>query len=812
MGRRCVVLCALLCPWVALGAAPSVPPASALSRVVEIKPSDKPMAMPAVRALLADVAADRRTCGLPPGMSEIDYLKTVLEGKMERLKGYWPFRPPSGDPATFGKAQYLEAIKSVPAVLPYYEQRYGKGTDPIKADANAWEMVPVYTAFWKATHEQKYLDMVVRGVKAVCLATDEELAANPTKPVSYNRYWKDSNAYIYLSLLELTDTPEFPRLTAMLGKSLANLANAWPVAPFDGAFNMSFMSAFWYDLALKYHPNLSRAKELRAYAERIWRLWWDVKDINEECGHYTMLDLLLLDAWCRLRGVGWWTDPERMPLFRQYAEQVSNDGTWPAYGDGGAPGDYFQPIWLCERMATLTRDGRYKWFAHRALWNGRDRLFRLCAGSGYLNQSLLGLAYCMADDTVKEVPPSAGVLLTQRHWMDITPVETRLRGGNWFDVQPKLAPRKLVFRAGPRETDAFMLVEAGQLGGHGHTDSGAIHFWGSDHAYYFDYATLRLDNYMEAHNSFALRDPKLDKPWPGRPDGLYTTEDVSVPAMGRTSVASYARVHVQEHPGARVTEESWNTVQNWRKTWTLEKAIGYRNWPMRLDRSFLFVNNTFTVVRDVADFQLPAAAQMGPNWTFGELGSAGTNWVNVWVPKVLFAYGTRLRPVETAPRDLLIWSAPKPDGTLVIEKLLRERTGIDCYTPANSLMNLPMRAWYTRTRTWQPGKPQAFTTVLMPHKPTVDAAALAATISIVKDTADSTALKVADGDTVTLIVLAAPGKTVTVDRLALEAEAVMLITVKGEPRHLSAWQARRVTLDGKVLFQSNTPAVADKRL
>lgn len=802
-----VVLCGTV-----VGAAQK--PAGPFSTVVEIGPTDKPMQMAALEALLATDARDRLTCGRPATMSEKDYLAALVGGKRDRLKGFWPFEPPRGRPANFTKADYLKAIREFRVdLMAYYEQRYGKGDQALKADANAWEAVPVCVALYKGTGQGKYIAMAERAMKVMCLATDAERAKHPTQPPLYNRYWRWPLAYLYLALDALGDDPAADRMRAVLGKSSGDLANAWPVAKFNGAYNMAFMAAFWYDLSLKYHPGLSRRAELKAYADHIWQLWWDAKDCDEEDPHYTAGDLILLHAWCRLRGRVWWTDPERSLLFRQYIEQVSNDGTWPAYGDGGAPGYYLHGVWLGELMAGLVRDGRYKWLAHRAFWNARHRLWKLCANSGYMPIVWLSLGYCFADDGVREVAPQAGVMLTRRHWVDLTPPKTRLSGGPWFHVRKKLAPRKLVFRSGPKETDHCMLVQAGQLGGHGHMDSGAVQFYGGDHAYFFDYPTLRLDQAMESHNSFALQNPDKPGSWPGRYGGLYTTEDCRVPVMGTATDASYARVHIREYPGTTTAEQSWKTVRQWKKTWTLERAIGYRNWPMRLDRSILFVHNRFTVVRDVARFVVAARARMGSNWTFGQLGSAGTHWVNVWMPKVLYAYGTVIRPIQTAPRDLLIWSAPRAHATLQVEKLHRPRKEIaPYYVPGNSLMNLPMRAWYTRTGNWQPGQAQASTTVLLPHAPSVDAATLADTICVVRDTPEATVLRMTDGDTTRVVVLGCSGKPVTVGALVTDAEAALVTYVKGKPSHVSAWHATRLVLDGKVLLDAAEPTTVDRAL
>ena len=65
-----------------------------------------------------------------------------------------------------------------------------------------------------------------------------------------------------------------------------------------------------------------------------------------------------------------------------------------------------------------------------------------------------------------------------------------------------------------------------------------------------------------------------------------------------------------------------------------EQAVGYRigGW---LDRSVVFANHRFTVVRDRIVLTAQADAQLGQNWTSGQMGLPGTHWVNVWTPQEL---------------------------------------------------------------------------------------------------------------------------------------------------------------------------------
>ncbi len=737
-------------------------------------------------------------------------------------------RRPEGNPSQITKDEYIQLAETFPG-MSYYLDTYTK--DPDKPNGNGYEAVPIFIAKYKQTGDHKWLEYAVTCVKKYCLATDEEvknLKAAPGADGNLSSYWRYDLAYVMIPLLEVQGTPEFDEMTQALGKSFGERANVWPLAPFRGAYNMAIDAAFWYDLAVKYNPDIPRAKELKAYADDIWAFWDEMWDSEEDDPNYTTGNMIVLHAWALLRGEKWWEDPKRATMWRDYAEQVGNDGSWPAYGDGGNIGRYFIAQMISEMSAKYLQDGRYKWLAHRAFWNGKERIKPVCIGMGYAPVMYSALAYLFADDTIKEVPPSAGVVETTRHWHDLTPSTVRSGGGSWFVQKDQVIPSKLMFRGGSGSLDSYLLVQANQQSGHGHTDSSAILGYGGDLAYYLNYATLRLDNYMEAHNLMALRNPATpESPWPSSgPGGLYCTEEVTVPVKGTTSDASYARVHVQEYPGQPATPELWKTVQEWKGNWNLEKAIGYKNWPVREDRSVVFLHDKpglrqFTVVRDVITPTIEVPAMLGPNWTFGELGQAGTNWVNVWMPKVLNGwFGSlqkmpdgslyKLAPITTAARDLLIWFVPQGEATLQIEKLHQDRSGYDCYVPLNSDINLRLRAWYWRTGTWSAGQPQAFTTVLMPHAPIADAGPLAESITVLSDKPETTALRVKEGDTERLVILNSGGKRANVGSIVFEGEAAVVTYLKGRRTHFSAWKTKFISLDNTPFFRSEKPARVDE--
>ncbi len=749
--------------------------------------------------------------GAAPG--SITGLAALLTSNADRLAGPGPWTLPAGDPSKITKADYLETLKPDLAAM---ENVYGK--EPAEPKGYAYEAIPVFAAFYQATKDPKYLKLMVNSYKEYCAFVEEEIKEGEAEMAKaadgrpgIGRYWPHIYVYLTIPLESIKGTPECDQIKAMVGRALYARAEAWPIYWEAGPQNRAMDSAFWYDIALKYNPDPPTPKvaELKAYADGIWNDWWTYRDVEEDCPSYTSIDVSVADQWAIVRGVKPWEDQDARNLWTFYPRLMANDGNYPAYGDAGMIGNYFMGLFVAEFAVARCKDGQAQWFAHRAFFNGRDRIQQMCAGIGSMNYVYLALSYLLADDSVKEIPPQAGLTVSQRRYHLMNDFNNLGPRPVFFKLENRAAPSKLIFRSGPKETDQYMLVQASGMSGHGHPDSGAILQYSGDYAFYQVFGVTRLDDDMEQQNGFCLRDPVTDRPW----KATRTGEDYSVPVSGSSSDSAYGRIHLQEYPGVNV-EEAWTKAQNWQARgggWAPNRSCGYRNWPVRLDRSILFVNNQFSVVRDVMTPTLAVKAQIGQNWVVGNFGpTIGPNWVNVWTRNPLSGYyyfppesKSFLAPIHTAQRDLLIWFAPRGDGMMQ----LVEGAGYSWY--GSYFQNLPNRVWYPRTGDWAAGEPQAFTTVLLPHMPVADPAKLAERIRLVKDTPEATIVQVQDGDTTRTCVLSSGGRTVAVGNWRLEAEAALLTAVRGKSTHVSAWHATRVMLRGKSLLRTEEPQDLD---
>lgn len=786
---------------------------------VTIRSGDRPMEMPAVRDLLNDNA--------------------------DRLDGKGGWRPPKGlDPAGISKADYLEALRPHLAIC---ERDYGK--DPATPKQYAYEGIPTFVAFYLGTKDARYAELALRAYREYCAYVEEELKSTAGEiakdPAAWQKDWKNSARYwvyqyvnLFVPMLALEGAPQFQEIADTLGDALARRANAWPIYWERGASQRPIDVAYWYEFALKYGKPGPRAAELRAYADMIWNDWWPHRDVDEDCSGYTSADLAILPVWARLRGVDLrgdagglnpWTrvlrlwnrmrgakggdSAETLNLWSHYAEQMGNDGTWTWYGDGGAPGGYILGLCNAELAATLTREGRYKWLAHRAFWNGRDRIPDLCAGIGYKPYTDLAMAYLYADDTIREVPPRAGLTITRRRFRERTDWRDRGPDSLLFNLHERWAPSKVIFRSGGAETDPYMVLQAASQGGHGHPDSGSVILYGGDLGYYLFNGVTRLDHDQEHHNLLVLRDPERSEPWRAH---AFACEGHEVPFSGETSEASYARLRIEEFPGNTPDEQAWQSVRAWKSGgYPPPKAIGYKNWPVRLDRATLFINNRFAVVRDVIHPILPFRAEVGANWRFTKMGPvAGENWVNVWTPE-LYGYYHSLppkQPVKVARRDLLIWFVTHPEGVMQIEAGPETSQAY-----GNYFIQQPRRVWYPRTGDWRPGDPQAFTTVLLPHAPVADPERLAAGIERVTDEPGLTVISVKDAafdrDATAdqtppvdrIVLFNSSGGEATYGALVTDAEAALLTMENGRTVRISAWGAKVLRLEGKIRHESDAP-------
>jgi len=471
-----------------------------------------------------------------------------------------------------------------------------------------------------------------------------------------------------------------------------------------GAMNRPIAMATAAQIALKMVPDLPDRRAWQTYMHAIWNEWWPRRDFNEATGNYNALAFRYLVDWIDALGQAEkvYGDQGFQKLMERFMRQVFPVGTLPHYGDtNGWNVEWGHWIMLCEIAARYTKDGRYKWAAHRLYEYATTRIEKLTSWAytgQHCGESLM-IAYLMADDTIQEVAPTDRLRALVRVKLAVNPLDVRRKTRRSFRMVDGTMPDKLVMVAGPERQATSLMVDACPLAGHNPGTPTAL-------VSLVDRGSVLLvdsgynDRQRTDHNMLCIEDydgiPLLNdgKHAPGiswLP--LYGSEKIRYERLAEMTHGSYARVSV----------------------------TGFQNYPCRAEREVLLVNGLGAMVRDTVRFDQAVRVRMGPVYNVRQLGPAtGDTWFNStmgeWVP-VRGIYVNQ--PIYTRwanpPRDLLVAFQPMDNARLEV----LHRAAYDKTTP------LPYRVQYTWRGQVEKGNPLSFATLLLPHKPTRQPSALA---------------------------------------------------------------------------------------
>ncbi|MHB9025293.1 MAG: sugar-binding protein [Armatimonadota bacterium] len=369
--------------------------------------------------------------------------------------------------------------------------------------------------------------------------------------------------------------------------------------------------------------------------------------------------------------------------FKRYVEMVSPSGGCPTFGsDGGWP-QQGRTMWTYELLSALTRDGRYRWSAHRIAEYFYNHLY-VDAGQyhGPFDQARenFSLAYLFADDSVKAVPPSPTSLVTWRHPLEPTPPDIlRAHPGHAAMrlVPDRWLPDKLVLKSGNNPQDLWALVDLLPVSGHGGETPGNIAALMRN-----DSVLIAGQGYYEVTQQFQnlLWIEDLDGvPSDGRPQAT------EVPVLIEDPTFTFARI----------------------------KTTAYQHLPVTYTRDILFYKNGFIVLKDKVKFESAMRVRLGPNVHTRDLGpQSGANWFNTYYDELYWTglgLGRGVQFFQNPPWDLLVYFSPRPDYKQVV---------------TDNYLENPYRLSCVRTRqVWsglvRAGQELSFTTVLLPHMPTL---------------------------------------------------------------------------------------------
>jgi hypothetical protein len=347
----------------------------------------------------------------------------------------------------------------------------------------------------------------------------------------------------------------------------------------------------------------------------------------------------------------------------------------------------------------------------------------------------VALASLVCDDAVAPVEPDGSSrLLARKEIIRLNDRQAKALfpdaggiDGNMF-MTPKVMPHKLVFRAGWKPGDMYMLVECYPR----HDPLNPTAILGLER-YSAAFAEMTSEKFVSRENAVQIQDLSGEATYLGQKTVRgektqlptdWAGMESTVPAFSDHRSATHARVRVTGYMGFEATQE----------------------------RELLFVKNRFVLVRDETVFHDRFRARVGPAWNTQNVGEPrGAHWLNTWFSGHFFQTA---RLYDAPPWDLLIFHAPHADSQL-------ETVGLGDTSQGPSRLVATRYAWEGQA---EPGQRLQFVQVLLPHAPTRDATSLAAGIKVLADEPGLAAVSVTQGPEHEFALLNPHGR-----RVALEA-------------------------------------------
>lgn len=453
---------------------------------------------------------------------------------------------------------------------------------------------------------------------------------------------------------------------------------------------------------------------------------------------------------------GDWDAFRKIPGFQKtlsrYMEMASPSGAVPQFASCNGWQMVGETMWAYELMSAVTKEGRYRWTSHRIaeyLYNHLDykaNQYHLPYDEARNN---FVMAYLLADDSVKPVPPTTASRLTWRHPMrKLSEQEVRERPGSWYYRMDgtKWIPDKVVLNSGNNPNDLWGLVELLPMAGHGGELPGSL------------IALVQNDAALLAGQGYYENTPDYQNTmWVEDLDGLTTDQqiiDTTVPIFVDDPAFTYLRV----------------------------KTDRYEHLPITYTRDLFFFKNGFVVLKDRVKFNTTMKVRLGPCIQTRDLGpQCGANWYNTYYQELYYTglgLGRGVQVIQNPAWDLLAYFTPRPEYKQTMVDRFKENPYRDSPVQLRQL-------WSGMAKT---GQEFTFTTVLLPHTPTMTPADLlnppadakdVPRIEVVRDDNDVTVLKViseAGGynpRNVTYLLLNTSGQTAKTD--LLESDGLLAV-------------------------------------
>lgn len=483
-----------------------------------------------------------------------------------------------------------------------------------------------------------------------------------------------------------------------------------------GAMNRSMGNAAGRKIIALLYPGEPDAAERSSYCDQVWNDGWNFRDTFENAISYNSLWLSYVNIWITVSGQeAVYQDPGFIKLAERYMAQATPLGPMPNYGStvglSEEPGKW---IWLFENWATVYRDGRYKWAAHR-IFEWAIRRNKDMDEWGNLPIAMaddLMDAWLVTDDTVVEQKPTSSSVATTRkgiQWMNAShPMPT----GYYAQSTNQDIPDKLVLRSGWNPEDLYALVELAPYMGHGHLDTGSINYITS-HGSVLTCTPPYLVQEPRYHNCFQVMPPG---PFDNSRFADLQSTATTLPVMADGKLATYAQVHIER----------------------------YYELPVTLDRRIFFVKNMLIWVQDTVTSTADVTAKVGPAWqTVAVYPTKGANWANTCMTTVPLSFIWDLKYLmqwTNLPWDLLVVYLPQEQVNMKLEDVTQDTT--KAVVAQNLQNNLKYRLWNQSDTTLKAGVPLRFSSTLTPHVPMPDCSSLAKAFQTILDTPQSNVIQI----------------------------------------------------------------------
>ncbi len=536
---------------------------------------------------------------------------------------------------------------------------------------------------YRLTKDDKYRDWTRQGVELALRLQEKKLEPDRLFSLTQVRY----HAWLHDPEAGLAPPDAEKRFQTLWARAAAEYDKAWMFGEwgyhnrcYHRHYRLKIASYFARKLGM---PVTAEAREYMGFHDPILAAFGAATD-NSSGYHwvgfrYPVYYAQAIDDFSALaKHPGWLAALGRWRLYSSPSGAVPNFGDTSGWGTGAG-----QAMAFYELMSRITRDGRFRWQAHRIaeyLYNhfsprhDQYHLPRDFIASGFCR------AWLFADDSVTPVPRESQSQITFRtRCVDTTEAERAARPGlSRLKLVNEQVPDKLVLSSGNDPSRLWGLVELLDKGGHcgrlpGHIVALTQH----------DAALLAGQGYYERSADFN------NILWIEDMDGIAADPRpmrVEVPRFVDDPGLTYARVRTRR----------------------------YEQMPVDTEREIVFVKNAFVLVKDRVTFHATMRVRVGPCWQTRDLGpQCGDDWFNTYYEYIYFTglgLGKGVHAYRNPAWDLLVRFAPRTECKLSVT----DRYADNPYRPSPTQLR---QSW---TGIATPGLTLTFTSVLLPHGPAFD--------------------------------------------------------------------------------------------